>query len=66
METVTGWTWEMPDQNEQWLDKYNQVKAYIQSNGKVPTAGPMGKWSGHQREQYARHTLAPDRLDLIK
>ena len=66
MESIADWKWDMPDQNEKWLDKYQQVKGYIQTHNKVPTAGPMGKWSGHQREQFANSTLAPDRLELIK
>ena len=65
LETLAGWTWNPQTDQDVWLCKYEQAKEYMRVNSKVPTAGPLGKWAGHQREQYAQKRMPADRLVLI-
>ena len=59
-------------QGEKWLDKYNEVKAFIVTNQRNPSkhnAEERGKylnWLKHNRKLYAAGVLKEDRVERFK
>lgn len=59
-------------QNERWIEKYNEVVAFIEINKRNPSKysdeerGRYLNWLKHNRKMYASGELKSDRVDAFK
>ena len=59
-------------QEERWMDKYNEVKNFIETNKRNPSRyddterGLYCNWLRHNRKQMNAGTLKPERVEKFK
>ena len=58
-------------QDEKWLQKYNEVVAFIEKNKRNPSKhdderGLYLNWIKHNKKLYAAGELMPDRVELFE
>lgn len=59
-------------QDEKWLEKYNEVKGFIEKNHRNPSKhdeeerGKYLNWIKHNRKQLNAETLKPERIERFK
>lgn len=63
-----GFKWSFENsREEQWLEKYNELKRFQQTNGhmRLPTNTRLATWALRQRVQYAAGKLEPERKEFL-
>lgn len=59
-------------QDERWLEKYNAVKSFIETNKRNPSKhddeerGKYLNWLKHNRKLYVAGEMKPERVDKFK
>lgn len=58
-------------QDECWLDKYNEVKDFIETNKRnpskfIPEERGLRNWVRHQRKLVNKDELKPERIEMYK
>lgn len=71
LESVTGWSWEPAA--EQWAEGYAALRAFAEHEGHaavpkkhVEAGVNLGTWVQHQRTDYRKASIAPERVALIE
>jgi len=57
-------------QDEKWLTRYNEVKAFIESNQRnpskfIPEERGLRNWVRHQQKLMNKDELKPERIELF-
>ncbi len=57
-------------QDERWLEKYNEVKSFIETNKRnpskfIPEERGLRNWVRHQQKLVNKGDLKPERMDLF-
>ena len=74
LEAVPGWVWNEND--AAWQSKYEEVKAYVEQHGHLPSTShkTLGKWINTQRAAYwaqingtpCNHVMTPERIAALE
>jgi hypothetical protein len=66
LESVTGWVWEV-DLDAHWTNKLNELKDYIEANGKFPPKGSnLNYFIQLQRNKYKENKQTPYRIHELE